>query len=56
MMEKIWISLIGEDGRFLRANRAHDRRVWVEIINQNFHRYSSSKTAVVGLEAMGILC
>ncbi len=48
MMEKIWISLIGEGGRFLRANGAHDMRMWVEIINQNFHKYSSSKTAVVG--------
>ena len=47
MMEKIWISLIGEGGRFLRANGAHDMRVWVEIINQNLHRYNSSKTAVV---------
>jgi len=47
MMEKIWISLIGEGGHFLMANGAHSMRVWVECINQNFHRYSSSKTAVV---------
>ena len=26
---------------------AHSMRVWVESINQNFHRYSSNQTAVV---------
>jgi hypothetical protein len=49
MMEKIWISLIGEGGRFLMApNGAHSVRAWVKSINLNFHGYSSSKTAVVG--------
>jgi len=49
MMEKTWISLIGEGGRLLMApNGPHSMRALVESINQNFHRYSSSKTAVVG--------
>jgi hypothetical protein len=49
MMENIWISLIGEGGRLLMApNGLNSMRALVESINQNFHRYSSSKTAVVG--------
>jgi hypothetical protein len=48
MMEKIWISLIGEGGRlFMAPNGAHSMRAWVESINQNFHRYSYSNTTVV---------
>jgi hypothetical protein len=48
MMEKIWISLIGEGGRlFMAPNGAHSMRAWVESINQNFHRNSSGNTTVV---------
>jgi hypothetical protein len=31
----------------MAPNGAHSMRAWVESINQNFHRYSSIKTAVV---------
>lgn len=47
-MKKIWISFIGEGGRFLKTpNGAGSMRAWMKNINQNFHQYSSNKTEIV---------